>query len=219
MLDLLSSKGSLEILEYINKHPHTESRWINADLGAEGSEYLTTATIYRRIKELELAGFIMRDPPNSKSLIITEYGKKILTQQVKKWPEIAELRRTRRALLQEIKEQPHVNVAMLSDTTGLSNTTVQEGLRELNELGLIEKIEAIEEARVKKGLNNYVKKAAPQKPDRKDKKKSKKPGRPTKRLRLTSKGEEVYFQQQQLEEVSKIYLQLQKMDEESKKKK
>jgi DNA-binding MarR family transcriptional regulator len=188
MLDLLASKGTKEILEYIRDNPEKSSVEINDYFTKEKfSISLTTATIYRRLKELELAGFIIRHPPESKFFILTQQAQEIFNQQILKHPEITELKRSHRALLREIKQREGVNVVELQKQARLSPTTINVGIQKLSNLGLIEQINS--------------KKPKIIKPEHKVGKKytSMRPGRPKKRHRLTKKGEKVYIEQKRLE--------------------
>ncbi len=180
MLDLLASKGTKEILEYIRKHPKSSSVDVNAYFRSdEAPESLTTATIYRRLKELELVGFIIRQPPDSNTFILTQQAIDILDQQILQHPEITELKRSHRSLLRQIKQHRDANVIELQEKAVLSPTTINIGLQKLSNLGLIEPV-----------------KVDPKKPIRS----LKRPGRPKKRHKLTKKGEKVYKAQKKLEE-------------------
>ena len=176
MLDLLASKGTKEILQYIReKSKPPSSTQINKHFTKGGTIIsLTTATIYRRLKELELAGLIIRQPPGSKTFILTQQANDILDR----YPEMTHLRKPHREVLQQIKQYKDANVVELQEKALLSPTTINVGLQKLSELGLIEQI-----------------KIDPKKPI-----KSLKRGRPKKRHRLTKKGEEVYEAQTMLEE-------------------
>ena len=181
MLDLLASTGTVEILEYIKEHPESSSVDINKHFTEKKSKgQLTTATIYRRLKELELAGFIIRHPPDSNTFILTQQAIDILDQQILKHPEITELKRSHRALLREIKQREGVGVVELQQTAKMSPTTINVGLQKLGNLGLIEQIK-----------NHVIKEKA-----MKSKKAS--PGRPQKRIRLKKKGKEVYEELERL---------------------
>jgi DNA-binding MarR family transcriptional regulator len=180
MLDLLASKGTKEILEFIRKHPKSTSVDINTYFRSdEAPELLTTATIYRRLKELELAGFIIRQPPDSNTFILTQQAIDILDQQILQHPEITELKRSHRALLRQIKQHKDANVIELQKKALMSPTTINVGLQKLSNLGLIEPVKA----ELKKPIKAL-----------------KRPGRPKKRHRLTRKGEKVYEAQTKLEE-------------------
>ncbi|MFW9904916.1 MAG: hypothetical protein ACFFFH_11330 [Candidatus Thorarchaeota archaeon] len=180
MLDLLASKGTKEIMEYIRKHPESPSVEINAYFtDKEASVKFTSATIYRRLKELELAGLIIRHPPDSNTFILTQQAINILDQQIPQHPEITELKRSHRVLLRQIKRHKNANVIELQEKALMSPTTVNMGLQKLSNLGLIEPVNVDK----KKPIRSL-----------------KRPGRPKKRHRLTKKGEEVYETQTMLEE-------------------
>ena len=187
MLDLLASKGTREIMEYIRTHPESSSVDINDHFTSDKApEMLTTATIYRRLKELELAGFIIRQPPDSNTFILTQQAIDILDQQILQHPEITELKRSHRALLRQIKQHKNANVIELQEKALMSPTTINVGLQKLSNLGLIEPVKID----MKKPVGSLK---------RSDHSK-KGPGRPKKRHRLTKKGEEVYEAQTALEE-------------------
>ncbi|MHA2053748.1 MAG: hypothetical protein ACXAB2_07085 [Candidatus Hodarchaeales archaeon] len=181
MLDLLASKGAKEILQLLNDFPNLSAKEINQHL----LETLTRATIYRRIKELELAGFILRESYKSKKYFLSPKGKEILEERVIKQPELTQLKRTRRTLLREIKEKEELNVASLYGAVPLSPNTISQGLVELKKMGLIEQTEM-----KKKGVGGLEPSENVQKL---------RPGRPKKKHKLTKKGEEVYYQQIQME--------------------
>ncbi len=183
MLDLLASTGTVEILEFIKKHPESSSVDINNHFTEKKtSKQLTTATIYRRLKELELAGFIVRQPPDSNTFTLTQQAIDILDRQILQHPEITELKRSHRSLLREIKQREGVGVVELQEVARMSPTTINVGLQKLNNLGLIEQIK------------NHV---APSKEETKKSKKAR-PGRPLKRIRLKKKGKEVYEELERL---------------------
>ncbi len=187
MLDLLASKGTKEILEYVrSKSKPISSTDVNMHFTKENIPItLTTATIYRRLKELELAGFIIRQPPDSNSFILTEQANDILDRQILKHPEITELRRSHRALLRQIKQHEGVNVVELQETARMSPTTINVGLQKLSNLGLIEQISSQVAQSKEKPITKKEKKI--------------RPGRPKKRHKLTKKGKKVYEEQIQLE--------------------
>lgn len=190
MFDVLASKGAKKILEYIGEHPNHTSSDINRQLSSQ----LTTATIYRRLKELELVGFITRKPPHSNSFVLAERGKTILENYIRTRPELTELKRTRRAILYQLKEDPTVNVANLSKKALISPRTLNKELKELFEMGLVE-IEQVQSPYTTGGASGPESRS----PIKLKSKKGKR-GRPPKRHRLTKKGEAVYQQQKQLEE-------------------
>lgn len=184
MLDLLASKGTIEILEYIrSKSKPISSTKINKHFSKENTSVsLTTATIYRRLKELELAGFIIRHPPDSNTFILTPQAEDILDRQIFKHPEITELKRSHRALLREIKQREGVNVVELQEKAKMSPTTINVGLQKLSSLGLVEQFKNHEAPLKEKPLL-----------------KTRGRGRPKKRHKLTKKGEKVYKAQIKLE--------------------
>ena len=193
MLDLLSAKGTLEILNYLKSNPQKTAPDINQEIN-ENPFYsfrgkVTTATIYRRIKEMELAGLILRDPPYSKSYSLTLEGFNILEKELISQPEFSQLSRSQRILLEEIHSNEGINVVALQDTTYLSPNTVVQGLRELDKLNLIEEAESYS-----KIVENY---------DKKEINEKNKPGRPTKRIKLTKKGKKVYEEQKSIKKQSK----------------
>ncbi|UCG89887.1 MAG: MarR family transcriptional regulator [Candidatus Heimdallarchaeota archaeon] len=177
MLDLLASTGTKEILEFIrNQSQPIRSTDIDKHFTEKGATIpLKTATIYRRLKELELAGFIIRQPPGSNTFILTPQAEDILDRQILQHPEITELKRSHRALLHQIKQNRDVNVVELQEKAKMSPTTINVGLQKLSSLGLI-------------------------KPEYQLEKKIKGPGRPKKRHKLTKKGEKVYKAQKKLEQ-------------------
>ncbi|MFX1284453.1 MAG: winged-helix domain-containing protein [Promethearchaeota archaeon] len=187
MLDLLASTGTKEILEFIrNQSQPISSSDINKHFTKESSDSLTTATVYRRLKELELVGFIIRQPPDSNTFVITPQAEDILDRQILQHPEITELKRSHRALLHQIKQHKDANVVELQKVAQMSPTTINVGLQKLSNLGLIEQIKS------------KPKKIKPEFPL--EKKTMGGPGRPKKRHRLTKKGEMVYKVQKKLEQ-------------------
>lgn len=187
MLDLLSAKGTVEILQFIKENPKKKSNEINKAFTERENPSLTTATIYRRLKELELAGFIKRDPPSSKFFFLTQEGEDVLTKHVQKQPEIVQMKRSHRALLHEIEQQEGINVVQLQ-TTGLSPTTINKGIQDLAGMGLVEQYSS---KNVFKEKEQPSKKAALFKLKR---------GRPKIRHKLTKKGKKISEEQKQIEE-------------------
>lgn len=186
MLDLLASKGTKEILEYIRDHPKEDNTSvnINAYFSKETAPIqLTSATIYRRLKELELVGLIIRQPPESNTFILTQQA--VDLHQILQHPEITELSRAHRALLRQIKQSEGAKVVELQRFAGMSHSTINVGLQKLKNLGLIEQIR-----------NHFL---DSEKKLESSKKKKIRPGRPAKRHRLTKKGKEVYEEQLKLE--------------------
>ncbi len=186
MLDVLAAKGTITILEFIKENSPVKSSRINEALTMKGDLSLTTATVYRRLKELELVGLIQRDPPDSKKYILSEQGIDILTHHLHQQPEIAQMRRFHRQLLREIEQQEGINVVQLQ-STGLSPTTISKGIQDLTELGLVKqyrKRDLIVEKEVKsKGIPVF------------------KPGRPKIRHKLTKKGRKIAEEQKEIERI------------------
>jgi DNA-binding HxlR family transcriptional regulator len=187
MLDLLASKGAIEILEYLERTPQKNSSEINSFLTVEKG--FTTATIYRRIKELEVAGFIIRYPPDSKTFILSPKAKIILEERIRRQPVLLELKRTYRSLLHQFQEKENLNVQELQMKSSLSPNTVVQGLQELQDLGLIEQVQ-----------DSAIPSKKADKPIKQKRKLKSGPGRPAKFHRLTKKGKEVYKEQKKLEE-------------------
>jgi DNA-binding PadR family transcriptional regulator len=185
MLDVLAAKGTITILEFIKENSPIKGSEINEALTKKGDKSLTTATVYRRLKELELVGLILRDPPDSKNYIISEQGIEILTQHVQQQPEIAQMRRSHRQLLREIEQQEGINVVQLQ-STGLSPTTINKGIQDLTDLGLVEQYRSRDIMAEKE----FKSKKAP----------VYKPGRPKIRHKLTKKGKKIAEEQKEIEE-------------------
>jgi DeoR/GlpR family transcriptional regulator of sugar metabolism len=187
MLDLLASKGAIEILEFLERSPQKSSTEINSFLTVKKG--FTTATIYRRIKELEVAGFIIRESPGAKTFILSSKAKSILEERIRRRPVLLELKRTYRSLLHQLKEKEGINVQQLREETQFSPNTVVQGLQELQSLGLIEQVK-----------DSAIHSEKAEKPKKQIKKSKLGPGRPAKFHRLTKKGKEVYKEQKKLEE-------------------
>ncbi|MFX0085903.1 MAG: winged helix-turn-helix transcriptional regulator [Candidatus Hodarchaeota archaeon] len=186
MLDVLTAKGTITILEFIKENAPIKSSKINDALTAKGDKPLTTATVYRRLKELELVGLILRDPPDSKIYIISEQGNEILTQHLQQQPEITQMRRSHRQILREIEQQEGINVVQLQ-STGLSPTTINKRIQDLTDLGLVKQ---------------YRKRDLMVEKESKSKKAPVlKPGRPKIRHRLTKKGKKIAEEQKEIEEI------------------
>ncbi len=186
MLDLLASKGAIEILKYLEKNPQKRSSEINSFLTKKG---FTTATIYRRIKELEVAGFFIRDPPGSKTFTLSPKAKSILEERIRRQPVLLELKRTYRSLLHQLQEKESLNVQELQVESNLSPNTVVQGLQELQDLGLVEQVK-----------NSVIPSVKSEEPIKQKRSLKSGPGRPAKLHRLTKKGKEVYKEQKKLEE-------------------
>ena len=187
MLDLLASKGAIEILRFLENNPNVAA----TDILDHFQETLTRATIYRRLKELEVAGFLTRESYTSKRYILSSKGDAILKERVKNQEELIQLKRTRRTLLREIKGKEDLNVAELYEQVPLSPNTISQALTELRSLGLITQVEEEERKEEEKiKVDHYL-----------GRRKGKKlrPGRPKKKHKLTKKGEVVYQQHMQME--------------------
>ena len=183
MLDLLAAKGTIEVLEFIQANPgHSSSQIIN-DLTSNSN--LASATLYRRIKELELAGLIIREPDGSKFFILSSQGIDILMkQEVNK--ELRQLKRPHRALLQEIEEQQQAKVVDLKELTSYSLSYVNQAVGDLSQLGLIEEV-------------TDEKPLSAQEPSTPSSRRKPKPGRPAKLHQLTTKGKKLIKAQMKIE--------------------
>ncbi|UCE14109.1 MAG: hypothetical protein JSV04_02760 [Candidatus Heimdallarchaeota archaeon] len=82
--ELLSAKGSRDVLLYLKHNPGATAPMINAHLANKTDLTLTTATIYRRLKDFEEAQLITRLPTNSERVILTFYAEEVLNKQ-KRW--------------------------------------------------------------------------------------------------------------------------------------
>ncbi|MHA1979353.1 MAG: winged helix-turn-helix transcriptional regulator [Candidatus Hodarchaeales archaeon] len=173
MIDLLAARGSVEILIFLNTHnesiPILE---INNYFQSEGRELrLTSATVYRRVKELQLAGFIEKNKTNEVSL--SKFGReKLIDIQGKE----IRLKRSRREILNVIQEEEGISVNELQQR-GFSPTTIKQSIDDLAQLDLIKQ---------------YVEKTMSLG--------SKRVGRPKKRHQLTKKGLKALKKQEELEE-------------------
>jgi DNA-binding IclR family transcriptional regulator len=184
MFDLLAARGIKKILEFLEKNPKQKVSEIQnylLTLPNEDESKLTTATLYRRIKELEVAGFIVRDPPGSKTFILSSKAKTILEERERLRPVLAQLKRPYRALLHQLDKKEVLNVQQLYKESQLSPNTAIQGLEELQDLGLVEQI-SIHSLSSKKEVR------------------SQKVGRPAKMHRITEKGKRVYKTLRKLEE-------------------
>ncbi|MFX1284454.1 MAG: ARPP-1 family domain-containing protein [Promethearchaeota archaeon] len=85
--DLLSAKGSLRILSYLYHNPGTTVPMINVHFAQSPDLSLTTATIYRRVKELEQANLIVRLHTNSNRLILSLYAEEVLKKN-NRWKKV-----------------------------------------------------------------------------------------------------------------------------------
>jgi len=135
MMDLLAAKWTLEILKFINdqKNPIKITK-INSYFQKRQVEVKTTATIYRRVKELHLAGILMRDSENR--IYLTDFGKKNLAE-IKK--QEIRLKKSRRAILQKIPTRKSISRSELQ-TKGFSPVTIQKSMVELQNLDLVEQV-------------------------------------------------------------------------------
>ena len=173
VIDLLAARGSVEILLFLKTRdepiPILE---INKFFQSKGNKFrLTSATVYRRVKELQLTGFIEKNKANKVSL--SKFGREKLSDIQRK--EIR-LKRSRREILNVIQEQEGIS-GMELQQRGFSPTTIKRSIDDLEELDLIKQY--IEEAK-----NISFKKV----------------GRPKKRHQLTKKGKKVIKKQEELEE-------------------
>ncbi len=134
MLDLLAAKGSVNILLFLEKHkkPVTISEINTHFQSQEPRKTLTTATLYRRIKELHLAGFITKN--KAKKILLTDFGKEKITDIQRK--EIC-LKRSRRDILNVIQEEPSISVQEIQQH-GFSPVTIKQSVEDLKELALVE---------------------------------------------------------------------------------
>ncbi|MHA2203143.1 MAG: ARPP-1 family domain-containing protein [Candidatus Hodarchaeales archaeon] len=85
--DLLSAKGSLAILSYLQSNPGITAAMINTHFTKFVHFPLTTATIYRRIKKLEQIKLIARLSTDPNRLILTQYTEEVLKKN-KRWQKV-----------------------------------------------------------------------------------------------------------------------------------
>ena len=85
--DLLSAKGTLAILSYLKRNPGITHAMINSYFSKSSHSPLTTATVYRRVKELEQNKLITRLPTNSERFILTLSAEEILKKN-KRWKKV-----------------------------------------------------------------------------------------------------------------------------------
>ena len=175
-MDVLAAKGSVEVLSYLRlKKKAIKIPTINHYFNSEQSKTrLTTATIYRRVKELELLGMLTKN--NEGEVSITEYGKKCLLEIQ---GEEIRLKKSRRDILNVIQAEEEINVQKIQDY-GYSPVTIQRSVQDLEELDLVEK-----------NRNEG------------SKRKQKKVGRPKKLIKLTEKGKKYIEKQEKLEKNQK----------------
>jgi Mn-dependent DtxR family transcriptional regulator len=173
LIDLLAARGSVEILIFLNtRNEPIPILEINSYFQSNRSKLrLTSATVYRRVKELQLAGFIEKNRTNK--VILTKYGKEKLSDI--KGKEMR-LKRSRREILNVIQKEEGISVMELQQR-GFSPTTIKQSIDDLKQLDLIK---------------HYSGKAMSLR--------SKKVGRPKKRHQLTTKGLKALKKQEELEE-------------------
>ncbi len=82
--DLLSAKGTIIVLSYLKSNPGATAPMINNYFTKSSRKRLTTATIYRRLKDLEQVNLIARLPTDSKRLIVTRLAEEVLKSN-KRW--------------------------------------------------------------------------------------------------------------------------------------
>ena len=85
--DVLSAKGTKAILSYLARNPGASSPMINSHFTTSNSLTFTTATIYRRLKQLEQVKLITRLPTDSKRLVLTIAAEELLKKQ-KRWKKV-----------------------------------------------------------------------------------------------------------------------------------
>jgi len=176
MMDVLAAKGCVEILFYMKSlsTPVTIPE-INQYFNSEGSKTrLTTATVYRRVKELQLVGFISKNRENK--VFLTEFGQKSLLDIQR---EEIQLKRSRRGILNIIQREITISMSEIQNH-GYSPVTIQRSVQDLEHLELVEK-------NLKEKSTQLQKKA----------------GRPKKLIKLTKKGKNYLKIKEKLEEDSK----------------
>lgn len=173
MMDVLAAKGSVEIMKYLKSvNRPIAIPDINQFFNTESSNSrLTTATIYRRVKELQLVGIISKNQLNK--VILTEYGFKCLLDIQ---GEEIKLKKSRRRILSIIQREKSISVQEIQNY-GYSPVTIQRSVQDLEQLDLVEK--------------NLKEKAIV---------KQKKAGRPKKMFKLTKKGKKYLKTKEKLEE-------------------
>ena len=82
--DLLSAKGTIEVLSYLKNNPGATAPMINNYFAKTSNTTLTTATIYRRLKELEELNLVARLSTDSNRLIVTRLAEEVLKSN-KRW--------------------------------------------------------------------------------------------------------------------------------------
>ncbi|MHA1974111.1 MAG: hypothetical protein ACTSW1_14020 [Candidatus Hodarchaeales archaeon] len=171
MFDLLAAKGTIDILLYLAKYDKSVIKV--SDLNRElQKQNLTTATIYRRIKELELAGLISRDEKNA--IKLTKKGFEAIASSTNKGRIRTELtiRRASRRMLIVLERHGNLSITELQQY-GFSPTTLQKSLEELKQNKLVET----------------------------EKEPPSKAGRPKKKIKLTTKAKNYLKKQEELEMV------------------
>jgi DNA-binding HxlR family transcriptional regulator len=172
LLDLLAAKGSVEILTFLKSanNPITITEMSSHFQSQKGTRTLTTATLYRRVKELQLAGFITKN--KAKQIVLTEFGEEKISDIQR---EEIRLKRSRRDILNVIQKAHSISVQDMQNS-GFSPVTIQQSVEELKNLALVE-----------------------QDFENKPVLKRKKVGRPKKLYRLTKKGKQILKKQEELE--------------------
>jgi predicted transcriptional regulator len=172
MMDVLAAKGSVEILNYLKSLsvPATIPEINNFFNSERVKMRLTTATVYRRVKELQLLGMITKDKQNK--VFLTAYGHKCLLDI--QGDEI-KLKSSRRGILNIIQEESVVSIQEIK-THGYSPVTIQRSVQDLEQLELVKK--------------NTGEKSS---------KLHKKAGRPKNLIKLTEKGKKYLRKQEKLE--------------------
>ena len=172
LMDVLAAKGSVEILRYLNSAnkpiPIPE---INQFFNFKKSKSrLTTATVYRRVKELQLVGMISKTKDNK--VYLTDYGYQCLLEIQGR--EIR-LKSSRRDILNIIQQKKDISIKEIQNH-GYSPVTIQRSVQDLEELELVEK-----------DLKD------------KELEEERKVGRPKKKFKLTKKGIEYLKIKEKLE--------------------
>lgn len=84
--DLISAKGTLAILSYLKSNPGITIAMINDYFSRSSHSVFTTATIYRKVKELEQNKLVTRLPTNSERIVLTLSAEEILKKR--KWKKV-----------------------------------------------------------------------------------------------------------------------------------
>ncbi|MFX1515126.1 MAG: ARPP-1 family domain-containing protein [Promethearchaeota archaeon] len=85
--DLLSAKGTLAILSYLKSNPGITLAMINNYFAKSSHFPLTTATIYRRVKDLQQNKLITCLPTNSDRFVLTLSAEEIIKKN-KRWKKV-----------------------------------------------------------------------------------------------------------------------------------